>query len=246
VRKIPTHNGAVWEIFSRPQPCDAPPTFVAAVYFSKGKDMEMSFADETKVTHYLAAQAQRENAEIRRQRAEISVDPVTAFVYLRLRELYWTTTRMLGLSFLHDGERRRRRPSVTSRPTLSNDAALEISLSLSSRRIFIDVTPTARFGGKSGIQRVVREIARQAVASPFALPVIIQNGAVVPYYDHPTAPPSIEFSADDTLVLIDAGWGLKDDYLPIVQKLTAAGGKLVTVIYDLIPLMHPLSVPTHV
>lgn len=203
--------------------------------------METSSAYEIKVTHYLVAQAQREIAEICRQQAEESIDPVTTFVYLRLRELYWTVTRLFGLAFLHDG--RSHRSGYVSRPSLSNDAALEMSLSLSSRRIFIDVTPTARFGGKTGIQRVAREIAKRAIASPFALPVVIQNGVVVPYYDHPNAPHSIEFSAGDTLVLLDACWGLKADYLPIVHKLSAAGGRLVTIIYDLIPLMHPLSVP---
>ncbi|WP_442754334.1 glycosyltransferase family 4 protein [Methylocystis sp. JAN1] len=205
--------------------------------------METPSAYETKVTHYLAAQAQRENVEMRRRQIEDSVDPITTFAYLRLRELYWTVTRMLGLSFLHDGERRRRRSSIVRRPPLSNDAALELSLSLASRRIFIDVTPTARFGGNTGIQRVVREIAKRAIASPFALPVVIQDGVVIPYYDHPTAPRSIEFTAGDTLVLLDACWGLTADYLPIVQKLEAAGGRLVTVVYDIIPLMHPLSVP---
>ncbi|QGM98364.1 glycosyltransferase family 4 protein [Methylocystis parvus] len=199
-------------------------------------------ADEKKITLYLAAQAQRENAEMRRRRFEESVDPITTFAYLRLRELYWTVTRSLGLSFLHDGERRRRRLSIVRRPPLSDETALQVSASLPSRRIFIDVTPTARFGGKTGIQRVVREIAKRAILSPFALPVVIQNGAVVPYYDHPSAPRILEFTPDDTFVLLDACWGLTSDYLPVIGNLASAGGRLVTVIHDLIPLIHPLSV----
>lgn len=210
--------------------------------------METQIDYETRVALYLASQIQQENLEIneinRRLRAD-APDPVTACVYFRLREFYWTVTRRMGLAHLHDGSRSRRPPSIKRRPPLPEELISDDEFSFaSSRRVFIDVTPTHRFGGKTGIQRVVREIAKRSIRDQFALPVIIQDGELLSYYDHPTLPHSINFREGDRFVLMDASWGMGmlADYVPIVQDLADAGGQLITVLYDLIPLIHPLSV----
>lgn len=205
--------------------------------------METQIDYETRVALYLASQIQQENLAINRIRTADALDPVTAFVYFKLREFYWTLTRRMGLAHLHDGSRSRRRPILERRPPLPEELASDDEFTFaSSRRVFIDVTPTHRFGGKTGVQRVVREIAKRSVRDRFALPVIIENGELLSYYNHPSLPHSITFGEGDKFVLLDASWGMLAEYAPIVQALSDAGGQLITVIHDLIPLIHPLGV----
>ncbi|MBM3550733.1 MAG: glycosyltransferase family 4 protein [Alphaproteobacteria bacterium] len=198
---------------------------------------------ESEIAVFLASQIQQENLEMNRRRIAYALDPVTAFVYFKLREFYWTLTRRLGLAHLHDGSRNRRRSSLNRRPLLPAELASDDTLSaISSARVFIDVTPTLRFGGKTGVQRVVREIAKRAIRDRFALPVIVENGELLSYYDHPSLPRSVTFREGDKFVLLDTSWGVRFEHLPFVQALADVGGQLITVLHDLIPLIHPLSV----
>ncbi|MGE0195639.1 MAG: glycosyltransferase family 4 protein [Methylocystis sp.] len=52
----------------------------------------------------------------------------------------------------------------------------------------------------------------------------------------------IKFRAGDKFVLLDASWGLLSEHLPFIEDLADVGGQLITVLYDLIPVVHPLSV----
>ncbi|WP_424374809.1 glycosyltransferase family 4 protein [Methylocystis silviterrae] len=205
--------------------------------------MEQQIEHESEVALFLASQIQQENMEMTRRRMADALDPVTAFVYFKLKEFYWTMTRQLGLAHLHDGSRTRRRLSPKRRPLLPRELASDDTFSLvSSGRVFIDVTPTLRFGGKTGVQRVVREIAKRSIRDRFALPVIVENGELLSYYDHPSLPRSVKFREGDRFVLLDASWGILSEHLPFIQGLADVGGQLITVLHDLIPLIHPLSV----
>src|SRR5690606_24507063 len=42
---------------------------------------------------------------------------------------------------------------------------------------------------------------------------------------------------DDVLVLLDSSWHA--DFFPVAERLKAQGIKIVSVIYDLIPMTHP-------
>jgi len=197
---------------------------------------------DPRVDLWLAALIQEEHRHILQMRATQAIDPLSEAIYFRLRELYWTVTRMIGLGHLHDGSRpaksKRRR-----RPPLPADAGLKPVLPLSgSNRLFIDATPTHRNGGQTGIQRVVREVARRAVKTGFALPVIVENGALISWFDGPGSSDPIVFAPGDRFVLLDACWDLVDEYAPIIDRLRAAGGSIVSVVHDLIPLTHPLAV----
>jgi glycosyltransferase involved in cell wall biosynthesis len=108
--------------------------------------------------------------------------------------------------------------------------------------VFLDVTPTHRFGQNTGIQRVVREIAKRTTEQGSAFPVIVEDGRLIPYYDHPAFPATIEIEAGDKLVLLDASWGMAEEYLPILRRISDRGARIISVIYDLIPLLQPSSV----
>ncbi|MGJ0511376.1 glycosyltransferase family 4 protein [Methylocystis sp.] len=205
--------------------------------------MEQQLEHESEIAIFLASQIQQENMEMNRRRLADALDPVTAFVYFKLKEFYWTMTRQFGLAHLHDGSRTRRRLNPNRRPLLPSELASDDTLSSgASGRVFIDVTPTLRFGGNTGVQRVVREIAKRSIRDRFALPVIVENGELLSYYDHPSLPLSVKFREGDKFVLLDASWGMLSEHQPFIQGLADVGGQLVTVLHDLIPLIHPLSV----
>ena len=205
--------------------------------------MQQPIEHESEVSLFLASQIQLENLEIQRRRMADALDPVTAFAYFKLRELYWTVTKQLGLGHLHDGSSTQDRSRQRRRPLLPKELVSDDTLaSIRSCRVFIDVTPTLRVGGKTGVQRVVREIAKRSIRDRFALPVVVENGELLPYYDHPLLPTSITFEQGDKFMLLDASWGMLSEHLPLIQRLADVDGQLITVVHDLIPLIHPLSV----
>lgn len=198
--------------------------------------MNTQLTHEARATHYLAREIQSENRVL----AERQVGPATRLVLLKLKELYWTTTRLMGLAHLHDGSRGKSRPT---QPRLTDEEAAQHRSALAApRRVLIDVTPTYLLGGKTGIQRVVREIAKRSAQSGVAVPVIVVGNTVRPYCSHPSLPASIDFRPHDKFLMIDAAWQMKATYLDVTRKLAEAGGQLITVVYDVIPLIYPLSV----
>ena len=173
----------------------------------------------------------------------VGISPNAILFYYRLKEFYWTVTRLLGLGHLHDGARPRNthtpiRPSAPPRAA----GADRTPWSMRRNRILFDATATYRSGDANGIQRVIREIAKFGFASADALPVIIDNGRLIPFFDHPSLPDTIEPAEGDVLVLLDAGWNHVDEIEPIAEIITRRGGRVVAGLYDLIPLNHPLSV----
>ncbi len=169
-----------------------------------------------------------------------AVDDTTKLVYIKLKELYWTVTRLLGMA------RRRKkteRPVNRKRPVLTDDqVAGEASQAVKCPRVLIDVTLTHRFGRNTGIQRAVREISRLAFETGRALPVIIENGRLLSYFDHPSLPHAIDIGEGDKLLLADSSWELVDEYLPIIAEASARGGKIIVCLYDIIPILYPLAV----
>jgi glycosyltransferase involved in cell wall biosynthesis len=120
-------------------------------------------------------------------------------------------------------------------------------------RILLDVTRLARTDERSGIQRVVRNIAREIcslehLARPVELVAQIDGKlrrahnvvasifgidiANVPQQD-------ISIQPGDTLLMIDSSWDQYADFLPFFHAVRKRGGKIVTVVYDTIPLRMP-------
>lgn len=170
------------------------------------------------------------------------VDATTKFVYLKFKEVYSMITRWLGVAHLHDRTRKRRR-SAPPRPVLTDD-----QLSSPARwddvspRVLIDVTPTYRYGGNTGIQRVVREIAVRAFDAASALPVIIEDGQILSYFVHPSLPSTVEVLPGDKFVMLDATWNLTEEYAPIIRRITDNGGEIIVGLHDITPLLYPNAV----
>lgn len=120
-------------------------------------------------------------------------------------------------------------------------------------RLLIDVTQLARTDARSGIQRVVRNIAKEMCNLPeLNLPVEIvrqergrlwRASAVISSIfgvDPELAPEQeIQIQPGDTLLMIDSSWEQYGEFLPVFQAVRQAGGKIATVVYDLIPLQMP-------
>jgi glycosyltransferase involved in cell wall biosynthesis len=121
------------------------------------------------------------------------------------------------------------------------------------RRILIDVTQLARTDALSGIQRVVRNIAREMCllegsSTPIELVQLRDRslyranavaGSIFEF--DPTACPveQIDVQPGDILFMIDSSWEQYPDFLPTFDTIRQFGGRIVTVIYDLIPLRMP-------
>jgi len=166
-------------------------------------------------------------------------DPRVRFIAARARELYWTLSRAVGLSRLHDG--RWRKPDEAEAETLRPVLDGEISAPPSQGRLLIDVTATHRYRKHTGVQRVVREIARACVESGSGLPVFIEDGRLFSHFKHMRLPDRIEFSAGDKLLLLDSGWGFYDEYPPVLEAARRVGASVVGCLYDIIPLLYPAA-----
>ncbi|TAL80078.1 MAG: glycosyltransferase family 1 protein [Beijerinckiaceae bacterium] len=168
--------------------------------------------------------------------------PDVQFLGRHIQQFYWTVTRLVGLGRLHDGSASKppKRPLLKPpvRPVLERTDIVPAS----GPRILIDVTLTYRNDNGTGIQRVAREIAQASIAHPGVFPVIIENGQLVSYFRHSTLPDVIQIEPGDRLLLLDAGWFLLDEYLPVVQDVARRGGANVCCVHDLIPLLYPGTV----
>ena len=122
-------------------------------------------------------------------------------------------------------------------------------------RLLIDVTQLTKVDAYSGIQRVVKKIAYEIskmnvgeLARPFEL-VHLANGklrrasAVIGSIfgvDSQKVPEEeIAIRPGDTLLMLDSSWEQYGDFLPVFQTVRLLGGKIVTAVYDLIPLRMP-------
>jgi glycosyltransferase involved in cell wall biosynthesis len=203
------------------------------------EEREKRLEQEIRIADYFASETQIQHSQSQIRSIE-SVKRTHGYFQLKIRELYWTLTRLIGLAHMHDGSRPR--PSHKKRPAAPKKLASRGVSPAAPGRVFLDVTPTHRFGRDTGIQRVVREIAKRTVEQGTAFPVIIEDGRLIPYYDDPAFPPTIDIEAGDKLLLLDASWGMAEEYLPILRRVSDRGGQIISVIYDLIPLLQPFSV----
>jgi len=119
-------------------------------------------------------------------------------------------------------------------------------------RLLIDVSQLARHDPKSGIQRVVRNIVREICRGSDTPPVevvriregrLVRTGHVVDSLLQ-VEPGSygeaeIELHPGDTLLMLDSSWEMYDEFDYVFTQVRKFGGRIVTVVYDLIPIRHP-------
>ena len=187
--------------------------------------------EKSKINAYLLDVLSSELEEANRYAV---TDPFIRFAYDRLRELNWTTTRAFKkLVALVKGERHHADAPAGEALTGA------IPAPPARARVLIDMTYTVEGGFKTGIQRVVREIARNCVETGAGLPVTIHAGRIFSHFRHPALPVEIEPGPGDILLLLDACWNNGDDYPALMRRFKAHGGKTVVAVYDILPLDYP-------
>ena len=120
-------------------------------------------------------------------------------------------------------------------------------------RLLLDVTQLARIDSSSGIQRVVKSIARAiATRQPRLCDlelVRLKGGQLTrasevigAIFDiDPRAVPKqiLAIHPGDTLLMIDSSWEQYAEFATVFDTVRRRGGSIVTVVYDLIPLQRP-------
>ncbi|PPD44252.1 MAG: glycosyl transferase family 1 [Methylocystis sp.] len=169
---------------------------------------------------------------------------IQTFFKLRAMELYWTLSRALrnAEATLFPGyvERKNRYPAWRAS---DGPVVLPAALPTGAPRLLLDMTSTLRSGKRTGIQRVVREIARNAWETGAGLPVAIHRGKLFTYYRHPDMPETVDIADGDIFVMLDASWNHTEEYLPILGEIKARGGANVVCLYDILPLIYPNAFP---
>lgn len=114
-------------------------------------------------------------------------------------------------------------------------------------RLLVDVSETSRRDAGTGIQRVVRRTVdglrdtrgpdrggRQVV------PVVLtpEGARTAPRFGA-TADACVPLRAGETLLMLDSSWTRYPDFAGTFRTVRRHGGRVVTVVYDLAPLLHP-------
>jgi glycosyltransferase involved in cell wall biosynthesis len=137
-------------------------------------------------------------------------------------------------------------------PLLERD--LRTAGAAGARRILVDITCIAEFDPRSGIQRVVRNFCnglhKQAESGEFEVQPIYWSaeggiryanefsrdmlGLVQPGEDLP-----VQAHANDLLFMLDSAWAAPERFEPLYESVRNAGGEVVWMVYDLIPVLLP-------
>ncbi|PRY92816.1 glycosyltransferase involved in cell wall biosynthesis [Hasllibacter halocynthiae] len=125
-----------------------------------------------------------------------------------------------------------------------------VGAELGTPRLLVDVTVTNTSDAGTGIQRVVNatvgHLHHALVADGGAramVPVALNGRALrgAPRFGAPSDAP-IRFRAGETMLMLDSSWNQYPDFAPAFADLRGHGGRVVTTVYDLTPLLHPAVV----
>lgn len=121
-------------------------------------------------------------------------------------------------------------------------------------RVLLDVSQVVRSDARSGIQRVVKSVVAELLLieapSPQVVPFYFLDGEwrqanrFIEYLlELPNGKLGVEnlitISSGDILVMLDSSWTLYDQFAPIFENVRKFGGKIITMVYDLIPINFP-------
>ena len=129
-------------------------------------------------------------------------------------------------------------PRRSCRPALASIQYNE-SILRERPRFLLDVTHTSRSGIGGGIARVCRELARAGVETGLAIPVVLHDGGLFPYYAHASWDHPIEVSSGDHYIIIDTFWDPICEYTERIEFVKKAGAKVSFLVHDVIPLEFP-------
>ena len=123
-------------------------------------------------------------------------------------------------------------------------------------RCLVDVSETDRINAKTGIQRVVRrtstELQRVGADSDRVAGTWARSVVPISFHTDPPQPVqqfvaastaantcAIRYRTADTLLMLDSSWALYPSLGQQFAAVRACRGRVVTAIYDLVPLLHP-------
>lgn len=187
------------------------------------------------IRSYLLGQLYAEVCE----RDRLGVDARFKAIYDRARELFWTISRFLRQGAKLVGWRGGRQKAPPSWMLVD----LSVVCGADRGRVLIDVTPTYRSDIGTGIQRVVREVAKAAIESGQGFPVMIIDGRFCFHAKGSRGPIPLDIRSGDTFLLLDAGWLYISEYRSIIDLVCASGGRNVACLYDLFPIVYAAAFP---
>jgi glycosyltransferase involved in cell wall biosynthesis len=125
-------------------------------------------------------------------------------------------------------------------------------------RILINISQIHRNDTGTGVERVVKRIIKELfhMEAQFYLiePVYLLDGRLrrasrllEDILELPTGSlgPELPLSINpgDSLIMLDSTWGVYDEFISIFNNIRLLGGKILTVVYDLIPIYYPHFFP---
>lgn len=121
----------------------------------------------------------------------------------------------------------------------------------STKRILLDVSEVAKEDIGTGIQRVVKNIVKVAYHKENYNAIATQRIGELLYEpadwldknrlkknDTEYELNKINFTKDDTLIILDAVWNQSSRYKNVIMNIKNVGGNVISVLYDVIPLEH--------
>jgi len=147
-----------------------------------------------------------------------------------------------------------RRPPMGAPAPGAAPAPLVATPSLPAKRLLIDVTGTVKRDAGTGIQRVVKEVARACHSDAgFDIPafaVRCEEGrlhtanafiASLQARDPAGAEADAEIvvAPGDRFLTLSDSWNAFDELAPVFDRIRAEGGEIVACIFDLIPELYP-------
>ena len=142
-------------------------------------------------------------------------------------------------------------PDAAFLMAVCDDAERNAMLNRGSR-LLIDVTQLSKTDAMSGIQRVVRNISLELCQIDHAVPIELvelrdgvltrASGVAAAIAGIALAPcpfEAVDIQPGDTLLMIDSSWEQYPDFEAVFASVRQYGGRIVTVVYDLIPLRMP-------
>ena len=135
------------------------------------------------------------------------------------------------------------------------EGSLRAAAAAGVRRILVDITCIAEFDPRSGIQRVVRNFcgglhAQAQAGGGFEVQPIYWSAQHGIRYANEFARDSlglvqagedlpVQARANDMLFMLDSAWAAPERFEPLYAAVRQAGGEVVWMVYDLIPVLMP-------
>ncbi len=180
--------------------------------------------------HY---QIEQLHNEIQYLNSRLSIIPrPVEFASIKLMQLWWTITSLVGLGWLHDGTRKHKideSDEVTVAFTLSQSDTMQ------APRVFLDVTETYKKKTNTGVQRVIRKLCQEGVENNLLIPAVINDGK----FTCIDSKDPIKFNAYDRILLLDTGWENISIYPSALSQAKEKGTEIIIGIHDLIPVQYP-------